>query len=199
MKTSAALIQSTTMLSSLATVVARSTNAAFVARSSSRSFTAATALRAAKAGQAEVVLVGCGAPNRGTIVCSVKKRSKSRRCRVYRLLCVQTEGRAVFESQPADENSADTAVRRDITVILMTLGFLSATQEWDGTTPCKCSMKSKLHSNAPKSKDLFGCRPKFLFDSLAGLKSEHCLIFETSWYLTLYLLILGAHQHHWTT
>jgi hypothetical protein len=57
------------MMSSLATVVARSTTAAaFVARSSSRTFTTATALRAAKAGQAEVVLVGCGAPNRGTIV-----------------------------------------------------------------------------------------------------------------------------------
>jgi hypothetical protein len=68
MKTATALIQSTTMMSSLATVVARSTTAAaFVARSS-RSFTSATALRAAKAGQAEVVLVGCGAPNRGTIV-----------------------------------------------------------------------------------------------------------------------------------
>jgi hypothetical protein len=75
MKTATALIQSTTMLSSLATVVARSsaTTAAFVARSSSRSFATATALRSAKAGQAEVVLVGCGAPNRGTILCHCEK------------------------------------------------------------------------------------------------------------------------------
>jgi hypothetical protein len=58
------LLRSTTTMLSLISSAQRS--AAFAVRQTSRTIST-TALKYAEAGQAEVVLVGCGAPNRGTI------------------------------------------------------------------------------------------------------------------------------------
>ena len=108
-----------------ATAVSRSVSA-FVSRNSRTTTTfrrgiskSSTARMAASDGQAEVVLVGCGAPNRGTFAWMDARRVAT----------------AVWSVNPAFTRTHLT----ECFFLFITL----LSQVWDGTTPYRCSIKSK--------------------------------------------------------
>jgi hypothetical protein len=109
------------LIIAVATMLSRTAVTAFLSRARSPLAASRTisgsSLCFAKEGQAEVVLVGCGAPNRGTTK------------------------RPILQVEDDDNGKIVTHFRGSIVL------SSSSWQEWGGTTPFKCSKTSEFQSN----------------------------------------------------